>query len=230
IRIVVDLDQPLPRAWVGKVGFNLELYPAALFGKAYYLDQQSGIFPRQPNGPVHATASEIQPLPLATGRRLTVAPESEEQRLVIESSKAPLEPLDGRVTHKNGWFVVRAPLAGGVTAGALDWLVEPHALPGWRKKPVVHVSQVGYHPAQPKVAVIELDAADTAVGRASVIRLGEDGHHETILQVAPRAFGAFLPYRYLEVHFPDVRLPGVYVIENGKARPHPARIASESGN
>src|SRR5262245_29358176 len=89
VRVVVDLDQPLPRAWIGKVGFNLELYPAALFGKAYYLDQQSGIFPRQPNGPVRLEGGEVQPVTLATGRRLTVAPESEEQRLVIESARAP---------------------------------------------------------------------------------------------------------------------------------------------
>src|SRR5215510_1037343 len=27
VRISVDLDQPLPVAWVGRVGFNLELYP-----------------------------------------------------------------------------------------------------------------------------------------------------------------------------------------------------------
>jgi hypothetical protein len=227
VRVVVDLDKPLPRAWEGKVALNLELYPAALFGKAFYLDQQAGIFPRQPNGPVRLEAGLVQPVPLATGRRLTVAPESDEQRLVIESAKAPLELLDGRVNHQNGWFIVRAPLAGGATAGAADWLIEPHAIPGWRKKPVVHVSQVGYHPAQPKVAVIELDAADSAVGRASVIRLGEDGHHETILQVAPRVFGPFLRYRYLALDFSDVRLPGMYVVEYGKARTEPFRIASD---
>jgi endoglucanase len=51
IRVTVDLDRPLPKAFIGKVGFNFELYPTVLFGKAWYLDHQSGIFPRQPNGP-----------------------------------------------------------------------------------------------------------------------------------------------------------------------------------
>jgi len=227
IRIVVDLAEPLPRAWEGKVGLNLELFPGALFGKAYYLDQQSGVFPRQPNGPVRLAGGEVQPVPLATGRRLTVAPESDEQRLVIESARAPLELLDGRINHQNGWFVVRAALAGGATTGAADWLVEPHAVPGWKRKPVVHVSQVGYHPAEPKVAVIEVDAADTALAKASVIRLGEDGHHETIVQAAPRVFGPFLRYRYLEVDFTDVRLEGMYVIEYGKSRTEPFRIARD---
>jgi endoglucanase len=51
-KITVDLDAPLPEAWVGKVGFNLELFPGELFGKAFLMDQYSGIFPRQPNGPI----------------------------------------------------------------------------------------------------------------------------------------------------------------------------------
>jgi endoglucanase len=36
VRVLVDLDKPLPAAWVGKVGFNLELYPATLFGRTFY--------------------------------------------------------------------------------------------------------------------------------------------------------------------------------------------------
>jgi hypothetical protein len=74
-RIVVDLDRPLPPEWVGKVGFNLELYPASLFGKSWYMDERFGIFPRQPNGPGAKSADgEVLPVPLAAGRRLSVAP------------------------------------------------------------------------------------------------------------------------------------------------------------
>src|SRR5215210_8287693 len=31
-KIVVDLDRPLPDEWAGRVGFNFELFPGALFG------------------------------------------------------------------------------------------------------------------------------------------------------------------------------------------------------
>src|SRR5688572_33214883 len=37
IRITVDFDAPIPKEWVGKVGFNLELFPGLLFGKSYQL-------------------------------------------------------------------------------------------------------------------------------------------------------------------------------------------------
>jgi endoglucanase len=51
IRITVDLDKPIPTAFIGKVGFNFELFPNDLFGKSWYLGNASGIFPHQPNGP-----------------------------------------------------------------------------------------------------------------------------------------------------------------------------------
>ena len=51
-RIIVDLDRPLPREWAGRVGFNFELFPAHLFGKAWLMDGEAGIFPRQANGPL----------------------------------------------------------------------------------------------------------------------------------------------------------------------------------
>jgi len=51
VRVVVDLDKPIPPEYVGKMCFNLELFPGVLFGKPWIMDGQQGIFPRQPNGP-----------------------------------------------------------------------------------------------------------------------------------------------------------------------------------
>jgi hypothetical protein len=146
-RIIVDLDAPLPPDWVGKVGFNLELFPGALFGKAYEIGDQVGIFPRQANGPGGVVDGEYEVQPLGRGTRLTVAPESERQRMTIEAVHGgDLALLDGRAHHNNGWFVVRALVPAGASKDALEWLVTPHAIPGWKSDPVVQVSQVGYHP------------------------------------------------------------------------------------
>ena len=74
-RIIVDLDTPLPDQWIGKVGFNFELFPGILFGKSYYADSLFGIFPRQANGPMYKDSDgELQIVPMARGRRLTIAP------------------------------------------------------------------------------------------------------------------------------------------------------------
>jgi len=50
--VTVDLDTPVPDFLLGKVGFNLEFYPGYLFGKPWMMDQQSGIYPQQPNAPL----------------------------------------------------------------------------------------------------------------------------------------------------------------------------------
>ena len=49
--VTVSLDEPLPEKYVGKLCFNMELFPGELFGKPWIMDGKQGIFPRQPNGP-----------------------------------------------------------------------------------------------------------------------------------------------------------------------------------
>ena len=228
-RIIVDLDQPLPEAWVGKVGFNLELFPGILFGKSYQLDHQSGLFPRQDDGPGYRDENqEYQAMPLATGRRLTVAPESEEQRLTIQDvAGGDLQLIDGRARHNNGWFVVRATVPRGATKNAIEWLVTPHAIPGWMSPPVVQVSQVGYHPRESKIAVIETDVRDGRRPNAVLRRISEDGAFETVLEVAPKDWGRFLRYHYFQFDFTVVDAPGMYVVEYGDRRTAPFPIGPD---
>jgi endoglucanase len=228
-RIQVDLDRPLPEKWVGRVGFNLELFPGLLFGKTWATEKTSGIFPRQADGPGRLEASgEYRIEALATGERLVVAPESERQRLAIEDlTGSGLQLIDGRGEHTNGWFVVRSLIAAGKTTGAVDWRVSPHAIPDFLSDPVVQVSQVGYHPKQRKRAVIELDRNDTHRPPVVVSRIGEEGRLETVLEGAAPEWGRFLRYRYLRFDFSAVERPGMYVVGFGEARSAPFRIAPD---
>ena len=50
-RILVDLEEPLPEEWIGRVGFNFELFPGILFGRTWATESGTGPFPRQANGP-----------------------------------------------------------------------------------------------------------------------------------------------------------------------------------
>ncbi len=52
ILVTVDLDTPVPDFLLGKAGFNLEFFPGELFGKPWVMDNQSGIYPQQPNAPL----------------------------------------------------------------------------------------------------------------------------------------------------------------------------------
>src|SRR5215210_7819750 len=216
-RVSVDLDRPLPAEWVGRVGFNIELFPGILFGKSFYMDERPGLFPRQADGPSSRDAQgEFQLEPLAQGRRLTVAPDDERQTMSVERVRGgDLQLLDGRAEHTNGWFVVRSLVPAGATTGAVEWLVTPHALPGWKYQPVVQVSQVGYHPSQEKVAVIETDPSDERRPNAVLVRATEGGSLEKVLEAAPAEWGRFLRYKYFRFDFSSVKRPGVCFIKYG---------------
>lgn len=229
-RVYVDLDEPLPQAWVGKVGFNLELFPGRLYGKAFHSDQGQGLFPRQANGPQIQRDDGSQGLaPLARGGRLVVAPEDESLRMVIEAIAGdPIELYDGRDQHNNGWFIVRSTLPAGATSRALEWKVTPHAIPGWVREPALQVSQVGYHPRQPKHAVVELDPKAAILEDVELIRLDAEnpGAEEVVLRGAGRdmEWGHFLRYRYLRFDFSSVTTPGLYQVKYGETRTHAFQI------
>src|SRR5690606_5458340 len=117
----------LPTDWYDQVGFTMEFYPPDLFGKSWHMDSSSGIFPYQAAGVLSekgtmalpqivptGSLSDLLPLPnhnaesapLATGKKLTIAPEIAEINIQIETLNGELELLDGRAQHQNGWFVV----------------------------------------------------------------------------------------------------------------------------
>ncbi len=245
-RISVDLDRPLPPEWVGKVGFNFELFPTDLFGKAFLMDGQHGIFPRQPsgpvilrggaqietpvpvqpNGPVVAAAGEPLVAPLATGRTLVVAPEEDKQRMRIESRSGTLELIDGRANHNNAWFIVRGVVPAGATKNAIEWVVTPNVIEGWKYEPVIQVSQVGYAPNQPKKAIVELDPSDRDLKRVRLFKLTENGRKE-VASAMPEKWGDFLRYTYHSFDFSGVTEPGMYVVGYGDKLSHPFKIGSD---
>jgi endoglucanase len=221
IRVIVDFDAPVPKEWVGKVGFNFELFPGLLFGKSYQLGKDDGVFQQQPSGPGETPV-------LARGKRLEVAPETELYHLTIESVRGgEIELLDGRGNHNNGWFVARSLAPAGATVNAIEWLITPHAKAGWIRTPVIQVSQVGYHPAQPKQVLIELDPRDPKREHVLLQRIGSIGQVRTIIDRKPDEWGKFLRYQYARLDFSEVKEPGVYVVKYGALRSNPFRINAD---
>ena len=227
--VTVDLDNPVPKEFIGKVGFNMELFPGLLFGKTWYLDSYSGIFPRQANGPalIDNKGVIVAAKQMAEGKKLIVAPEDEMLRLSIESKTGDLQLLDGRYVHNNGWFVVRSTVAEGMSKNAVEWVITPNMVPGWISTPVIHVSQIGYHPGQEKVAIIELDKNETKQEEPVLMRVGENGKNSQITSGKPGLWGSFLRYNYLKFDFSQVKQEGLYFIKYGKEQSQPFRIAAD---
>jgi len=254
--VTVDLEKPIPQQFIGKVGFNLELFPGALFGKPWIMDSQSGIFPLQPNGPTRdepsnhphpgdfkpdgkasadqlagqgdspIIADDIVSEPYATGNRFVVRPDDPLNKFTIESQSAELKLYDGRMNHNNGWFVVRSEIPAGKTREAIKWVITPNVVGDWLYEPVVQTSQVGYHTNQKKVAVIELDNRETNRDNPVLYKISEEGEQEVLTRKADE-WGQFLRYNYLEFDFSEIKEPGLYQVRYGNSVSPVFRIAED---
>ncbi len=221
--VSVHLDEPIPSEWIGKVSFTFELFPGELFGKSWIMDQHSGIFLQQPGGPVILESGEYLSAPLAVGKRFVVAPEANLQRIRFESVTGNLELRDGRSNHNNGWFIVRETVPPGATRNAIQWKISPNVVEGWLYKPVVQISQLGYHPDQPKVAIIETDPRDTLISEVMLFQMTDKGR-KLVRKGEPEFWGKFLRYNYLRYDFSDIHEPGMYLLAYGDTETHAFQI------
>ena len=221
----VHLPRALPEALEGRAGFNLEFLPAAYFGTGWLMDERAGLFPLHPAGPKEREGQA--PQALASGQRLVLAPDDPARTVTIASGGPPLSLYDGRAKAQNGWFVVRSELPAGATGRVLEWAVTPHTVPDWTRAPVIGHSQVGYHPAQRKVAVIERDPNDAGGREVTLYRLTGAGAAEPVLSAQPQPWGRYLRYDYDRFDFSGVRQEGLYVLGYGELRTAPFRIARD---
>lgn len=168
-------------------------------------------------------ADDMIAAPYATGHSFTVCPTDPLRRFTITSAQE-LKLYDGRLNHNNGWFVLRSEIPVGATKGAIEWVLTPQVTASWMYPPVIQTSQVGYHPNQPKVAVIELDARDTNRPQATLYRIEKDGE-KAVFTATAKDWGKFLRYNYVKFDFSDVKEEGLYQIRYGSSCSSAFRIA-----
>ncbi|MEJ2506924.1 MAG: glycoside hydrolase family 9 protein, partial [Ignavibacteriaceae bacterium] len=214
IKLSVDLEKPLPDEWADKIGFNLELFPGQFFGEHYLMDTKPGLFPRQANGPTfYDNENNLQSTPLAIGKELIVAPGKVGKEIKFISNKNDLHLIDGRGIYTNSWFILRSNISGGATKNAVEWTITPNVDPNWKYKPVIQVSQIGYHPEQKKFAVVELDKSINNFDTIQLIKINSDSGEIVKEDDQPSVWGNFLRYKYLRFDFSDVMGEGIYKIK-----------------
>ena len=238
VEIAVWLDKPVPKALEGEAGLNIEFLPSQYWLKTFTMDGRLSRLPRyatsqtitRPNNEKprqfkgfktyddRGTNRFIDPLPIEQGHTLRMATDTPERLISISSEDAELKLYDGRMLAQNGWFVVRSILPAGKTGKVVTWTVEPNAIEGWIRQPNIGFSQVGYQPAQAKVAVIELDKADTPKATARLMRIGDDGKVSEAFSGKVSMWGPYFKYNYAKFDFSSVKEPGIYYIEYGDTR------------
>jgi endoglucanase len=226
LAVSVHLPKPLPAELQGKAGFNLEFLPAAYFEKSFMMDRKYGTFPLYPTGPKEQN-DKVSPAPLARGHRLVLAPDDPERTVTIQSPGAELSLYDGRNKAQNGWFVVRSLLPTGKTGKVLEWTLKARSVEGWERDPVIAHSQLGYHPDQQKVAVIELDPNSKPDQLAGLYRVNPDGSQQQKHSAVPKAWGRYKRYDYRSFDFSDITEEGIYLIKYAGQKTAPFRIARD---
>jgi endoglucanase len=237
-RIAVYLDKPVPEKLEGRAGLNIEFLPSKYFERTYLVDGKPGIFARYPTGPIQVKPAAtrirqyegystfddrgrneyVEPDPVAVGKTFVLAPEDPERRVTIQAVLGEIQLIDGRNVAQNGWFIVRSLLPVKATGKVAEWLVRPNVIPNWTRTPVIGFSQVGYHPAQKKVAVIELDPNDTFRETASLFEVVADGAPVERMKAKVQPWGPYLRYKYATADFSAVNHTGLYYIQYGSQR------------
>lgn len=162
IHIILRLEKPLDWNKVQEAGFKMDLYPGAYFQKSYQADTGSGVFSRQFMG---------RQLLVDSAKTLRIAQEDPLRTFSLFSPRGLIHLVDMRQNDASGWFqiVVTIPNGSAETEAVLS--ITPSIDPNWRRAPVLAVSQVGYHPKQPKRLVLELDSRDSLGTPVKIYRL-----------------------------------------------------------
>ncbi len=227
VRIKVHLNESVPKSLIGKLRFNLEIFPTLVFGKSFILDDNTGYFPRQANGALSPDENgRLEIEALATGHHLTIAPEDELNCLTIISKEEEMELLDGRGRHNNGWFVLSSKIPEGLTHDALQWDIIGHPSDKWTPPTTLLLSQIGYHPKQDKFAYIECPKTADPTSQSAVLeRFDAENGWKVILEQNPRLWGQFLRYQYGIFDFSSIEKPGLYRLRYGDEISHAFQIS-----
>lgn len=224
----VNIDKPLPEALNGVAGLNMEFFPPVFFGHSYMMDGKHGLFPTSPADFMTIINGQVEPTPMAIGKQIEIAPDEPMKHVTIRATDGNnLLLFDGRNKQQNGNFVVRTLLPAGKTGKVAEWFITAEVCPDWVRQPVVGYSQVGYHPSQQKMAVVELDRNDKPLSTITLYKVGADGKLTSALSAKPRAWGQFTRYNYLQFDFSSIREPGIYVLQYGEQRTAPFPIAAD---
>ena len=223
----VHTDQPVPETLNGIAGLNLEFLPTAYFGKSYYMDDISSIFPLYPADNMQMINGENEPSPLASGKKISFAPDDPERNITICSLDNELMLFDGRNKAQNGWFVVRSILPAGKSGKIAEWFITAQTIPNWTRQPVIAHSQVGYHPEQQKIAVIELDKNDKTLSNILLQKINSNGSIINVITGKTKLWGNYLRYNYLTFDFSSTKESGIYRLQYGDVTTEPFRIAAD---
>ncbi|MDH7513020.1 MAG: glycoside hydrolase family 9 protein [Clostridiales bacterium] len=221
IFLTVELEKPIDWKKIRSIMLKLEAYPGEYAHKTYRGGTSFGIFQERFQG---------KTLLIPAAREISFAPEDDLRSFAVSSKDAELRLLDGRAMANFAGFMIQAVLPSGSPASKYSVRITPRVDPSWRRRPVIQVSQVGYHPDQKKTAVLELDSRTVEVEKIRILGADEEGRKKEVMSGKPAEWGTLFDHRYLTFDFSDVRTPGFYFLDYAGEHAGPITISKEVFN
>ena len=149
---------------------------------------------------------------IPAAQEILIAPEDDLRAFTINAGDAQLSLIDGRGQGNHNGFIVFASLPTGSSQQQFSIKITPKIDPRWRREPVIQVSQVGYHPDQKKVAVLELDKQTKMIEDMKLFFMDKNGDKHLIKSAKPVKWGPLFNYEYYLFDFTEVRTDGLYYL------------------
>lgn len=203
LHIAVHAEKPIDWSRISNLMFKIEIYPREFQYKTYRGGGFEGYFPERYMG-------KMMLIPAA--KEIFIAPEDNLRAFSISSEDAMLTLIDGRGSGNINGFILSAQPPPGSSSQSFSMKITPRIQTAWRKAPVIQASQVGYHPGQKKVAVLELDNRVKEADEAKLFALDASGEKKLVTSGKPVRWGSLFDNEYYLFDFSDIRNPGLYYL------------------
>lgn len=219
ITITAHLEKPVNWDIIEECVIKIEIFPEFYFGKTYFGGGVSDYFRERHMG---------RKVLISEAEEIIVAPETPLRTITFSGKNAVLSLHDERRDLRVAGYMIFATLPKGSQETEFALTITPKLDSTWRRTPVIQASQVGYHPKQQKVAVLELDSRVSKIGNMQLIRLDEATSALVPAKVGkPEAWGSLFDYNYYTFDFTDIVRPGQYYLRYGDQQLGPFRINAD---
>ncbi|MCQ2520340.1 MAG: glycoside hydrolase family 9 protein [Lachnospiraceae bacterium] len=257
VKINVDMDRPVKEEFAGKLCFNLELFPGLLFDKAYLMDDEAGIFPRQANGPTMSQKSNFEltgdfpehpelkmfPVNRSKGYNPIIADDIIAEPYAVGKSFTVCPDDDYlRFTVESDKNEIK--LFDGRVNHNNGWFVISSEIPSGETKGVIQwtitPNSVEGFLSEPVVQISQV-GYHPLQNKTAVVELDKKDSKflnallykltkngtEPVKELPLKEFGMFLRYRYLHFDFSDIKEAGLYKVVYGTTESSVFKISED---
>jgi endoglucanase len=218
IFITIKLDKTLDGDKISNLMLKFEIYPKEYCTKTYSGGGITGTFIERYMG---------KRMLIPSAEEIAIAPEDRLKGFRISSEDATLSLTDGRGFGSHSGFMVIASLLKKSSKTQFSIKITPQIDPHWRRDPVIQVSQVGYHPAQRKTAVLELDSRIEEPLEVNLVFLDKGGKRRVVKSEKPLKWGQLFDHKYYTFDFTEATEHGHYFLNYGTQETGPILIGPD---